>query len=411
MQQIELFGPENDSYTVSELTIKLRNLIEAHSDFQSLWVQGEVSNFSRPKSGHLYFTIKDDSAELRCVMWRSMASNQAYLPQDGDAIEVHGGISVYEARGQYQFYADEIRPFGEGALFQAFQKLKAKLEAEGLFEISHKLPLPERPAKIGIIASPSGAALRDILNTLARRYPLAKVILAPAAAQGNSAAQEMQLALQKLEAHEGIDVIIIARGGGSIEDLAAFNDEALARAIYQSTIPIVSGVGHETDFSIADFVADVRAPTPTAAAEMVSPEMSELLAEINQLENEIKQASLEKIEALKWLLNAQENALARRSPKARVLNEQGQMDNLEQRLHFAINRKLSLTQAELGGSLGQLSALNPQKILERGFAVVSDSDGNPIQKLAQAEEGMAINIQISDGEFGAQINGKMKRRK
>ena len=411
MQQFELFETNEGSYTVSELTLKLRKLIESQSDFQSVWVQGEVSNFSRPKSGHLYFTIKDDGAELRCVMWRSMAANQAYLPQDGDAIEVHGGISVYEARGQYQFYADEIRPFGEGALFQAFQKLKAKLESEGLFELGHKLPLPERPATIGIIASPSGAALRDILNTLMRRYPLVNVILAPAAAQGNTAAQEMRLALQKLEEQQGIDVIIVARGGGSIEDLAAFNDEALARAIYESEIPIISGVGHETDFSISDFVADVRAPTPTAAAELVSPELSEMIAEIDQLENDLKQASLVKIEDLKWALNAFENALAMRSPKARVLNEQRQMDHLEQRLHHSINRKLSLEKSELGRELAKLFALNPQKILERGFAVVTDGDGEIVHKLAQTKEGTAISIQISDGKFGAKINRNSKRRK
>ncbi len=191
MEQIELFGNSEASYSVSEVTIKLRDLIESQSDLQSIWVQGEVSNFSQPKSGHLYFTIKDESAELRCVMWRSMAANQAFIPQDGESIEIHGGISIYEARGQYQFYADEIRPIGEGALYQAFLKLKKRLEEEGLFDTDHKLPLPERPEHIGIIASPSGAALKDILNTLERRFPLAQVTLAPAAAQGTHAAKEM----------------------------------------------------------------------------------------------------------------------------------------------------------------------------------------------------------------------------
>jgi exodeoxyribonuclease VII large subunit len=408
MQQFEMFDTGEGSYSVSELTLKLRNLIEAQSEFQSVWVQGEVSNFSHPKSGHLYFTIKDDSAELRCVMWRSMAANQAYLPQDGDAIEVHGGISVYEARGQYQFYADEIRPFGEGALFQAFQILKSKLESEGLFDAEHKLPLPKRPEKIGIIASPSGAAFRDILNALARRFPLSKVILVPAAAQGKSAAKEMRLALQKLDTQNEVDVIIIARGGGSIEDLAAFNDEAFAREIFNAKTPIVSGVGHETDFTIADFVSDERAPTPTAAAELVSPELSELITEIDQFENDINQLLLGKIEEMKWSLNGKENALVRRSPIRRVLNEQRQTEHLEQRLQISINRNLTIEQSGLGGTLAKLSALNPQKILERGFAVVSDAKGLPIQKLAQSKEGMPISVRVSDGDFSAEIKKKAK---
>lgn len=406
MQQIELFGENELSYSVSELTIKLRDLIESQSDLQSIWVQGEVSNFSQPKSGHLYFTIKDDKAELRCVMWRSMAANQSFLPQDGAAIEVHGGISIYEARGQYQFYVDEIRPLGEGALYQAFIKLKNALESEGLFDPKHKLSLPERPRKIGIIGSPSGAALRDILNTLARRYPLGQVLVAPAAAQGNAAAKEMLAALHLLESQDDVEVIILARGGGSIEDLAAFNDETLARAIFASHIPIVSGVGHETDFSISDFVADLRAPTPTAAAELVSPASDVLLGELNDLRDSLKQSLLGKFEEWKWALNHLENALQRRSPVARVLNEQRQMDNLEQRLTYVAKNVLSNLRADVSAVIGKLSALNPQNILERGFAVLSNEEGTPITSIAQAKKGLPFKARVSDGEFGAEVTQK-----
>ena len=254
MTQLPLFQPP--SWSVTDLTRHLRELLVSDDLLTDLWVIGEVSNVSRPSSGHVYFTLKDASASLRCVMWRNTALRQALLPRDGEAVEVHGAIDVYEAGGVYQLYADAIRPAGEGALFQEFLRLKARLEAEGLFDPGRKRPLPGLPQCIGVITSPTGAALRDILNTLRRRYPIAKVILVPTPVQGTEAPPGIVSALQEINRLAHPDVIILARGGGSIEDLWAFNDERVARAIGASAAPVVTGVGHETDFTIADFAAD-----------------------------------------------------------------------------------------------------------------------------------------------------------
>ncbi len=260
MSQLSLF--ESNYWSVTQLTHYLRDLLENDANLQDLWVQGEVSNFSRPSSGHLYFTLKDSSSALRVVMWRSAAARQAFLPRDGDAIEVHGAISLYEAGGQYQLYADLMRPVGEGALFQEFLRLKARLEAEGLFDPERKRPIPHWPQRIGIVTSPSGAAIRDMINTLRRRFPLPEIILAPTAVQGVEAPLGIVRALEILNQRYQPDVVLLARGGGSIEDLWAFNDERVARAIAASAAPVISGVGHETDFTIADFVSDLRAPPP-----------------------------------------------------------------------------------------------------------------------------------------------------
>ena len=258
-------------WTVTDLTRYLRQLLEADSSLQGVWVQGEISNLSRPSSGHIYFTLKDSGASLRCVMWRNEAARLRFAPQDGMAIEAHGSISIYEAGGQYQLYADILRPLGEGALYQEFLRLKALLEAEGLFDPARKRSIPEFPRRIGIVTSPTGAALRDMLNTLRRRLPLAEVILAPTPVQGDEAPPGIVAALRSLNRVAAPDVILLARGGGSIEDLWAFNDERVVRAVTESAAPVITGVGHETDFTLADFAADLRAPTPTAAAELATP--------------------------------------------------------------------------------------------------------------------------------------------
>ena len=281
MVQPSLFPPS--AWSVADVNRYLRDLLESDHNLNDLWVKGEVSNFSRPRSGHLYFTLKDEKASLRCVMWRNSAQRQAYLPSDGDLVEVHGSVSVYEVAGQYQLYADTIKPLGEGALFQEFLRLKAKLEAEGLFDEERKRPIPIWPSRIGIVTSPTGAALRDMVDTLRRRYPLVEVILAPSAVQGREAPPEIVAGLQNLNRTAAPDVILLARGGGSIEDLWAFNDENVARAITASNAPVITGIGHQTDFTIADFVADLRAPTPTAAAELATPnrdDMQLVLAEV-----------------------------------------------------------------------------------------------------------------------------------
>ena len=262
MSYFQTFGLEPKIWSVVDLTRYVRQTLETDYRLQDLWVKGEAFNVSRPSSGHLYFTLKDSEASLRCVMWRSEVADLTALPRDGEAIEVHGRISVYEAGGQYQLYADDIRPAGIGALFEEFIRLRDRLEKEGLFDPERKRPLPEWPKRIGVVTSPTGAALRDVLNVLRRRYPLLEVILAPTAVQGDEAPGGIVSALAALNTYSDPDVILLVRGGGSIEDLWAFNDEGVARAIAASEAPVVSGVGHETDVIIADYVADVRAPTP-----------------------------------------------------------------------------------------------------------------------------------------------------
>ncbi len=406
VEQFELFSAPQPTFTVSELTIKLRALIEDEPSFQSLWVQGEVSNFSRPQSGHWYFTIKDEGAELRCVMWRGMAANQAYVPTDGEAIEVHGSLSVYEARGQYQVYADEIRPAGQGALYQQFLKLKGQLDAEGLFAPEHKQPIPTRPSRIGVITSPTGAALHDILDTLRRRYPLAEIVLAPAAVQGPRAPAELLQALKNLETLGNLDLIILARGGGSIEDLAAFNDEALARAIFNCPIAIISGVGHETDFSISDFVADLRAPTPTAAAELATPSLDETLGELADQRGRLQTTIVSLLQDIRWALQSQRHAIERRSPLARIANERGRLDQISQQLVFALRRGMDQRRAMLAGQSARIETLNPRKVLERGYSVVSDETGNVIASRKRAKAGQPINIEVVDGSYQAEIKAQ-----
>lgn len=316
--QLSLFPDTPASYTVQEVNAYLRELMESDPTLQDIWVQGEVSNLSIPRSGHMYFTLKDAQATLRCVMWRSQVARLTYLPQDGDQVEIHGSISVYEAGGQYQLYADQIRPIGEGLLYQEFNRLKQKLQDEGLFDPERKRPVPYSPQTVGIVTSPTGAALRDMLNTLRRRYPLVEVVLSPTAVQGDAAPDEIVAALQRLNQVVQPDVILVARGGGSIEDLWAFNEEQVARAIAASIAPVICGVGHETDFTIADFVADLRAPTPSAAAELATPDQAELWERIEGWTTRLAGSMERQLGQMRGSLGQQERALEHLSPQARV---------------------------------------------------------------------------------------------
>src|SRR5512145_2072257 len=278
-------------WTVSKLTFYIRKLLEENEVLQDVWVQGEISNLSRPASGHVYFTLKDSSAALKCVMWKTSAARLRIGLQDGMEVEVHGRVGVYEVSGQYQLYADQIRPVGEGALYQEFMRLKSMLEAEGLFDPGHKRPIPMLPKRIGIVTSATGAALRDMLNTLRRRLPVVEVLLAPSPVQGVEAPPALVNAIQSLNI-QSPDVILLARGGGSIEDLWAFNDERVVRAVATSDIPIICGVGHETDFTLCDFAADLRAPTPTAAAELATQTtILDLTAKVSSLQSQIISAT------------------------------------------------------------------------------------------------------------------------
>ncbi len=402
-EQYSLFPPEQPPiYSVFELNSYLRALLEGDPNLQDVWVQGEVSNLSQPKSGHMYFTLKDSQASLRCVMWRNQVVRLVTRPQDGMAVEVHGSISVYEAGGQYQLYADQIRPAGEGLLYQEFIRLKNKLEAEGLFDEDRKRPIPSRPQVIGIVTSPTGAAVRDMLNTLQRRYPLAEVVLAPAAVQGEAAPEEIAASIQGLNQHIKPDVILVGRGGGSIEDLWAFNEEAVARAIFASDAPVISAVGHETDFTISDFVADLRAPTPTAAAELAVPDQFELRGILLERRESLQRAAADSLAGFGYTLQQAFHRLQRVSPEVRLAAGRQSVDELIRRAERALSTRLKLEHTRMAGMSQQLQALSPRHVLQRGYAVVSSGD-KLVTSRQDVQPGDPLHIEVADGGFEAEV--------
>ncbi|MGQ9832577.1 MAG: exodeoxyribonuclease VII large subunit [Candidatus Villigracilaceae bacterium] len=398
-------------WTVGELTRYLRQLLESDPMLQDVWVQGEISNLSRPSSGHIYFTLKDSSAALRCVMWRTDAQRLRMSLQDGLAVEVHGKIGLYEIGGQYQLYADQIRPVGEGALFQEFLRLKALLEAEGLFDPVRKRPIPPLPRRIGIVTSPTGAALRDMLQTLRRRLPLAEVIFAPAAVQGAEAPPALAAALSELNRLAQPDVILLARGGGSMEDLWAFNDENVVRAVAASKAPVITGVGHETDFTLADFAADLRAPTPTAAAELATPvSRADLQAGLAGLKVRLGTALTARVAACQREVETLAARLRFVSPERRILSDRQQLDEITRHALSATTHRLRLEQERLSGLNQRLCALNPLAVLARGFAVVSHTDGSLVRQIAQVKTGETLRVRVSDGEFGVEVKPSVKEQ-
>jgi exodeoxyribonuclease VII large subunit len=405
-EQLSLFGGStiSEPYTVSQLTGRIRRLFEDDPDMGDVWVEGEVSNFSRPSSGHCYFTLKDAGAQIGCVMWRSVAEAQDQLPASGDMVLAHGKVSVYEQGGRYQLYVDEVRPSGIGSLYLEFERLKARLEAEGLFAAERKRLLPRFPQRIGIVTSPTAAALRDVLNVLRRRYPLAEVLLSPTPVQGDDAPPQIVAALEALNARDDVDVIIIARGGGSLEELWAFNDERVARAIAASRTPVVCGVGHETDFSLADFAADVRAPTPSAAAELVVPDRVELRVQVAGLAMALSTALRTAIETQRWRLAEQVRVLKHLSPTTQLAQARQRVDDLLTRAGAAVHHSLTLRRERLSGLAGRLAGISPLGTLERGYAVVRRRDtGAVVQSVAQVAAGDTLDIRVADGEFEATV--------
>ncbi|HUM48656.1 MAG TPA: exodeoxyribonuclease VII large subunit [Anaerolineaceae bacterium] len=400
-------------FTVTALNAYLRELLETDEVLQDLWVRGEISNFSQPRSGHLYFTLKDSEAAMRCVMWKPSAMRLRFTPADGMLVEAHGALSIYPAQGQVQLYVDALRPAGEGALYQEFLRLRARLEAEGLFDPSHKRPLPRLPKHIGVITSATGAALHDILQTLNRRLPTLHVTVAPTPVQGVDAPAGIIAALKRLNALPDLDLIILARGGGSIEDLWAFNDEGLARAIFASRYPVISGVGHETDFTIADFVADLRAPTPTGAAELATPiTKEELQAALQGAEAQLTELINRQLEDFKQALQLAQSELRRTSPRLRILNNIQRVDELQGRLERAIQQQLQRKQNNLANACDRLASLNPQAVLKRGYAIITDqATGKIISHTRQAAPWQPVWLQVQDGRIPAQITPPPKENK
>ena len=411
MEGFDFFQPI--VFTVTALNAYLRELLETDEVLQDLWVRGEISNFSQPRSGHLYFTLKDSESAMRCVMWKPSAMRLRFTPADGMLVEAHGSMSIYPAQGQVQLYVDALRPAGEGALYQEFLRLRAQLEAEGLFDPSHKRPLPRLPKHIGVVTSATGAALHDILQTLNRRLPTLRVTVAPTSVQGVEAPAGIIAALKRLNSLPDLDLIILARGGGSIEDLWAFNDEGVARAIFASRYPVISGVGHETDFTIADFVADLRAPTPTGAAELATPiTKDELRAALQGADAQLTELINRQLENLKQALLLAESELRRNSPLQRILNNIQRLDELQGRLERAIQQQLQRKQNYLANAGDRLASLNPQAVLKRGYAIITDqATGQIISHTRQAVPWQPVWLQVQDGNIPAQITPPTKENK
>ena len=393
----------NETWSVSDLTIYIRELFEIDFRLQDVEVSGEISNFTRARSGHLYFALKDEAAQLKCVMWRSSAERLRFRPQDGDAVVANGRISVYEASGVYQLYADRLEPAGRGDLAQAFEMLKQRLADEGLFDAEYKKPIPRFPKKIGIVTSADAAALRDILNVLRRRYPLVQVLIAPTLVQGNEAPPQIVRALQWLDGRSDIDTIIIARGGGSMEDLWAFNDERVARAIFAARHPIISGVGHEVDFTITDFVADMRAPTPSAAAELAVPDVADWQPILHGLRAKLAADMLDNLEQKQWQVQSLARALRHLSPQVGLDNQRQRVDGLYGRLHNTILRRLDREQNRLAVANTGLFAYSPLATLSRGYAIVRDGNGRIVRSRQTVSVGQPLSVQVSDGQFAVTV--------
>ena len=402
--QLDLFASSAEPMTVAQVTRYVKSLLDGDYVLQHLWVEGEVSNFRVTASGHAYFTLKDDQASLRCVMWRSDVRQQDMLPQDGQSVLAHGRISVYETAGAYQFYVDHIQLAGVGRLYLEFEALKRRLAEEGLFDTARKRALPSFPRRLGVVTSPTAAALQDILNVLNRRYPLAQVVLSPTLVQGDQAPPQIVAAIQALNDYSDVDVIIIARGGGSLEDLWAFNDERVARAITASRVPVVSGVGHEVDFTIADFAADVRAPTPSAAAELAVPDRAELQAAVRRqwmrLAGVLQRRLAERRQSLANL--AQD--LQRSSPVGRIQSLRQRVDELFQVSSVRLGHLLALRRERFNGLAGRLVTLSPFATLERGYAIVRHKDTRRVvASVKQVVSGEPVVVCVQDGEFDATV--------
>ncbi len=390
--------------TVTQVNTFIKSLLEGDGRLDDFFVQGELSNFNRHyKSGHMYFSLKDDKSVLKAVMFASSAVRMKFVPQDGMRVIVRGRISVYEPSGQYQMYATDMQPDGIGALSLAFEQLKAKLEAEGLFAQESKKALPLYPENIAVITSKNGAALRDILHITARRWPIASILLHSVSVQGEAAAGEITAEIKGVNKRKEADLIIIGRGGGSYEDLQAFNDENLARAIFASEIPVVSAVGHETDFTIADFVADVRASTPSAAAEISTPDMAEELSKLVSYVEYFKLKSRAYLETQKQKTDLLVAGSPLASPLAVIAVQSEKLHELGMKMKEAGLNFVSSEETKLTARIEVLNSLSPLSVLMRGYSYVTHENGRIISKASDVRPGDKINIRLSDGMIKAEV--------
>jgi exodeoxyribonuclease VII large subunit len=386
--------------TVSELNNTAQRLLEGN--FPNVWVEGEISNLSRPTSGHWYFSLKDQKAQVRCALFRTRSLGVQFEPRNGLLVQVQAKASIYPDRGDYQLIVDKMELAGDGLLRKAYEELVKKLTAEGLFQEQWKKPLPTLPKQIGVISSPTGAAIRDILSVLKRRFPSIPVFLYPTKVQGAEAAPEIVKALQMANQHNIVDVLIVARGGGSLEDLWPFNEEIVARAIFASKIPIITGVGHEIDFTVADFVADKRAPTPSAAAELIVPVQTALWQQFVMYEDRIKNEILKQLQyqnqRLDWLLKRL------RHPGEQIQNQFQRLSHLQKRLTLVMQQNLKNNYADFKSLIRALEAVSPLATLSRGYAIVTKSNGGIIRSIEEVQKNEALQIKLLDGIIKAVVS-------
>lgn len=398
--------------TVTQLNEFVKRMIDSTPQLMNVYVKGEISNFKNHYStGHYYFTLKDEGSQVRSVMFKSAASKMKFMPEDGMKVTAHGRISSFVRDGTYQLYCDSMEPDGVGALYIAFEQLKKKLEREGLFDPSVKRPLPKIPTRVGIITSPTGAAIRDMINVCGRRFPYAKLVLYPSLVQGPDAPPQLIAGMNYFNMTNSVDVIIIGRGGGSIEDLWAFNDEGVARAVAASHIPVISAVGHETDFTICDFVADRRAPTPSAAAELAVPDTEELKRKINNIVTRESDVIRAKLRLYRDKLDSLSKSRALIDPMSSINDHRMTIDLLFDRLVRAEDSITQMKKAEMAREAGKLSALNPMAVLSRGYSAVYKRDGKLVKQIDDVQIGDEINFKTIGGEAICTVNEIRKSEK
>ncbi|ADO77046.1 exodeoxyribonuclease VII large subunit [Halanaerobium praevalens] len=398
LYQDNLFSEKDKKiYSVAEITKYLKNLIKEDPFLNDFWLSGEISNFYHHSSGHMYLTLKDKNSQLKTVMFKGDNSKLDFEPEDGMQVEAKGNLDIYSQRGEYQFYARQMKKAGKGKLYEKYQKLKSELEKEGLFAVSKKQEIPFLANKIGIVTSPTGAAVRDILSVMKRRSSNFSVLIVPAHVQGKLAQAEISAGIRYLNSRNDIDLIIVSRGGGSIEDLWPFNEEKVARAIYNSKLPVISGVGHETDFTIADFVADLRAPTPSAAAELATANREEVLTRLDNLTKRLLNSSLTKIKESKNKLNSIEARKIFSSPAELFRDYEQELDNLETQLVHQIEKNYQDWENKYQLLHQKLNNLSPLKTLDRGYTILQDQTKKPIKSIKEIEIGDLVKARLTDG--------------
>jgi len=409
--KFDAYSDRREALSVTQLNEYIKMLMDSSVPLTDVYLRGEISNFTNHRTGHFYFTLKDSSSAISAVMFRSDAAYVRFVPQNGMKVLVGGRVSVFVRDGKYQIYVTSMEPDGIGSLYLAYEQLKAKLASEGLFDNARKRPLPAYPSRVGVITSATGAAIRDILNISKRRYPMAEVVLFPSLVQGADAPEQLISGLDYFNATKGVDVIIIGRGGGSLEDLWAFNDEGLARRIFTSEIPVVSAVGHEIDYTICDFVADRRAPTPSAAAELVFPDWSELVYRLENYRNRSRVSLNRRLAELRGRVERAEKSRAMRSPKNVIDEKRLAVVAASDTMERAMNLRIDSLKNRFAYQTGKLQALSPLSVIARGYSAAFDASGTLVKSIREVKPGDSVNVRVHDGIIEATVQKTVKMRK